>query len=128
MSVLLVVSVLHQTDMVDSVQQIRQPLFVQMSNGKIRNRYEVRLTNESDADAVYQISTPDLPAGALDLGVMQTVRVHSGESILVDVGVSLEPAQIAKHHKFNFVIKSLTNPKDDIEVIPSNFSSELSAS
>jgi cytochrome c oxidase accessory protein FixG len=128
MSVLLVVSVLHQTDMVDSVQQIRQPLFVQMSNGKIRNRYEVRLTNESDADAVYQISTPDLPAGALDLGVMQTVRVHSGESILVDVGVSLEPDQIAKHHKFNFVIKSLTNPKDDVEVIPSNFSSELSAS
>jgi len=127
MSALLVVSVLHQTDMEDSVEQIRQPLYVVMSNGEIRNRYEIHLDNDSQGDAVYQISTPDLPAGALDLGVMQTVRVHSGQTVLVDVGVLLWPDQIMKHRKFNFVIKSLTNPKD-VEVIPSNFSSELSAS
>lgn len=119
-------SVMHQSDMECNVEQIRQPLYVVMSNGDIRNRYEIRLENEADGDAIFTISTKGLPPNALNVGEMKNILIHSDESVLVDVGVLLSPDQVNMYHHFNFVIKSSAHPGDVVE-IPSNFSSEKSA-
>ena len=43
-----------------SVSQVRQPLFVTLSNGDIRDRYQIRITNTGTHDETYVISARDL--------------------------------------------------------------------
>lgn len=112
MSAALIYSIEERTEFEHSVQQIRQPLFVMLSTGEIRNRYQIRLTNKSDHDVVYSISTKDLPEGALDMGSMQNVTVHSGKSVIVQASVKLQPAEASKYAHFEFLIQSLTDPAD----------------
>ena len=108
----LIYSINQRTDFEHSVQQIRQPLFVMLSTGEIRNRYQIRLTNKSDRDVVYSISVKDMPIGALDLGEMQNVTVHSGKSVMVQASIKLQPDQLERYKNFEFVIQSLTNSTD----------------
>jgi cytochrome c oxidase accessory protein FixG len=121
----LIMDIVNEKDFEYSVEQIRQPLYVTMSNGDIRDRYEIRLTNQADESVRFHISAEGLPPGALNLGLMQDALVHSGHSIIVDVGVELKPDQIKQYKSFEFVIQSLTNDKDRVEV-PMNFFSESS--
>ncbi|WP_124948768.1 cytochrome c oxidase accessory protein CcoG [Sulfuriferula thiophila] len=123
MSAGLIYSIEERTDFEHSVQQIRQPLFVILSSGEIRNRYQIRLTNKSDRDVVYSISAKHLPPGALDLGSMQNVTVHSGKSVIVQASVKLQPEQTEKYKHFEFVIQSLTD-RDDHAEEAANFYSE----
>ncbi len=125
MTSLLVVSVMHHTDFEYSVQQVRQPLFVVLSSGAIRNRYDIHLTNQSDEDQVFHISTEDLPPGALDLGPMQNVLVHPGNSVISEASVILQPNEVKRYSKFEFVIQSLTEESNHAEVSAS-FNSEKS--
>lgn len=108
----LIYSINQRTDFEYSVQQIRQPLFVLLTNGEVRNRYQIHLTNKSDRDVVYRIDTKGLPSGALDIGSMQTVTVHGGKSVMVQASVKLQPDQAEKYQNFEFVIQSLTDPTD----------------
>ncbi|MHB1677653.1 MAG: cytochrome c oxidase accessory protein CcoG [Sulfuriferula sp.] len=123
MSGLLIYSVNHHTNFEFSVRQVRQPLFVFLSNGEIRNRYEIRLYNQTDGNVVYHISAKNLPPGALDLGSMENVRVHNGRSVIVQASVNLLPAQAEKYKNFEFVVQSLSNPQDR-EIQAASFFSE----
>lgn len=89
-----------------SIQQVRQPLFVTLSDGHIRNRYQIRLTNISGKDEHFRINARGLPAGALDLGNFNEVLVRNGKSVIVQASVSLPPEVAAKTHEFAFEIKS----------------------
>lgn len=112
MTGLLAYNVEHRTDFEFSVRQVRQPLFVFLSNGEIRNRYQIRLDNETERDVVYRISAAGLPPGALNLGSMQEVLVHSDRSVLVLANVAMQPEQAGKYRNFNFIVQSLSNPQD----------------
>ncbi len=79
-----------------AVNQIRQPLYVVLSNGDIRNRYQVRITNKAAQDQTYAISAGGIPAGALDLGNFREITIKPGHSGLVQVSVHLPP-EIAEH-------------------------------
>ncbi|NOT17528.1 MAG: cytochrome c oxidase accessory protein CcoG [Sulfuriferula sp.] len=105
-------SVHERTEFEVSVQQIRQPLFVILSSGEVRNRYQIHLTNKTDHNVVYSITAKNLPANALDIGAMQNVTVHSGKSVIVQASVKLQPELADKYKNFEFVIQSLTNPAD----------------
>ena len=109
MSGALVYSIATRTDFEHNVQQIRQPLYVVLSNGDIRNRYQIHLTNKSGTDMEYRITTQGLPPGALDLGEMKTVTVHSGNSVIVQASIKLTPEQVGKYPRFDFVITPLNN-------------------
>lgn len=110
----LIYSIATRTNFEHDVQQIRQPLYVVLSNGDIRNRYQIHLTNKSGTDMEYRISTQGLPPGALDLGEMQTVRVHSGNSVIVQASIKLTPQQAGKYPRFDFVITPLSEPEDRV--------------
>jgi cytochrome c oxidase accessory protein FixG len=87
-----------------SVQQVRAPLYVMLSDGSIRNRYQIRLTNISGAAEEYSISALGLPAGALDLGNFKQVHIRNGKSVIIQASVQLDPARAANLHEFKFVI------------------------
>ena len=125
MTGLLFYSIAHHADFEYSVRQVRQPLFVIMSNGEIRNRYQIRLANQTDGDVVYHISSTGLPADALDLGTMENVTVHSGRSVIVQASVTLKPEQAGLYRNFNFVIQSLANPQDREQAAASFYSEKV---
>ena len=89
------------------VSQIRQPLYVVLSNGDIRNRYQIRINNKSAHAVRYQIESADLPAGALDLGNFRQLQLKAGQSALVQASVRLSPERAARTAAFQLEIQPL---------------------
>lgn len=89
-----------------SVQQIRQPLFVTLSDGSIRNRYQIRLTNISGHEESYSIEARGLPVGALDIGSFSQVAIKNGRSVIIQASVKLDPARARRLEQFEFVIRN----------------------
>ena len=87
-----------------AVNQIRQPLYVVLSNGDIRNRYQIRITNKAGQDQTYVISARGIPANALDLGNFREITVKPGHSGLVQASVRLAPALAAQTQAFELII------------------------
>ena len=96
----------HRSSFEHSIQQVRQPLFVTLSDGTIRNRYQIRLTNISGADETFAISARGLPPGALDLGNFQSVKIKNGKSVIIQASVSLAPDVARRTTGFEFVIRA----------------------
>jgi cytochrome c oxidase accessory protein FixG len=106
MSAYLVYDMTHRNSFEHSIQQIRQPLFVTLSDGTIRNRYQIRLTNISGKDEQFSIEARGLPQGALDLGNFREVDIRNGKSVIIQASVMLDPEQAKQLHDFDFVIRS----------------------
>jgi cytochrome c oxidase accessory protein FixG len=108
----------HRASFEHSIQQIRQPLYVVLSNGDIRNRYHIRLTNISGKEEIYAISAKGLPDGALDLGNFQEVPIRNGKSVIIQAGVKLPPEKAKQLNNFEFVI---SNRSGETVVDPARF-------
>lgn len=87
-----------------AVNQIRQPLYVVLSNGDIRNRYQIRITNKAEGAETYLISARGIPPTALDLGNFPEITVRPGHSGLVQASVRLSPQLAATTQRFEIVI------------------------
>ena len=119
MSALLVYSISTRESFESSVSQIRQPLYVVMSNGDIRNRYQIRLANKQSHAVRYQIDAPGLPAGALDMGSFRQLQLQAGHSALVQASVRLGADQAATTRKVEFRITPLDVPAEThVETVP----------
>ncbi len=112
MSGLLAYSISSQDSFDRAVSQIRQPLYVVLSNNDIRNRYQVRITNKAAQEQTYFISATDIPADALDLGGFSEISIKPGHSGLVQVSVHLPPALASKTERFNLVITPKGKPAE----------------
>ena len=112
MSAFLAYSIGTQDSFDRAVSQIRQPLYVVLSNNDIRNRYQVRITNKAAQTQTYIISAPGIPAGALDLGSFSEISVKPGHSGLVQVSVRLPPALAAQTQRFDLVITPQGKPAE----------------
>jgi cytochrome c oxidase accessory protein FixG len=108
----------HRSSFEHSIQQIRQPLYVTLSDGSIRNRYQIRLTNISGAEEVYSIAANGLPDGALDLGNFRDVTIRNGKSVIIQASVKLDPARARQLTDFEFVIR---NRKGESVIDPARF-------
>lgn len=112
MSAYLVYSVATRGSFDRAVTQIRQPLYVVLSNGDIRNRYQIRITNKAGADQRYLISARGIPEGALDLGNFSEITVKPGHSGLVQASVRLNPEQAQTLREFELVITPQGRPAE----------------
>ena len=95
-----------------AVNQIRQPLYVVLSNGDIRNRYQIRITNKAPQDQTYVISASSVPAGALDLGNFREITIKPGHSGVVQASVRLAPALAARTQHFELIITPQGKPAE----------------
>lgn len=118
----LVFSIATRSDFDGSVSQVRQPLFVTLSNGDIRDRYQLRITNTGTHAQTYVVSVRDLPPAALDLGNFAEVSVKPGHSTTVMASVTLSPDRAAKTHAFHFLITPQTK-QDQARTEPARFDS-----
>lgn len=110
MSAYLVYSIATRSSFDRAVTQIRQPLYGVMSNGDIRNRYQIRITSKASHEERYRINAVGLPVGALDLGNFREVEVKPGHSVIVQASVRLHPEVAARTREFEIRITPLAQP------------------
>jgi len=104
-----------RTDFEVRVAQVRQPLYVELSDEKVRNRYEIHLVNKTQADTYYRIEVAGIPAEALNLGaVANPVLVHAGKDLRVPVKIDLDEDAAAetKHFEFHIVPESAPGQRE----------------
>ncbi|MFN3750014.1 MAG: cytochrome c oxidase accessory protein CcoG [Thiobacillus sp.] len=110
MSAFLVYSVATRGTFERAVTQVRQPLYVVLSNGDIRNRYQIRITNKDATEQTYVISARGIPDEALDLGNFREIRLKPGHTGVVQASVRLSPALAARTQTFELIITPAGRP------------------
>jgi cytochrome c oxidase accessory protein FixG len=112
MAAFLAYSIASRSSFEEAVTQVRQPLFVVLSNGDIRNRYQIRVTNKLDVAETFTVVIKGLPASALQLGELREVNVKPGQSVQLQASVVLDPATAAKTREVVFVITPRSRPHE----------------
>ncbi len=64
-----------------SVVQVRQPLFVRMSDGRIQNSYDLRLENKTNDSIPLAVMMDGLAGAELDLGKLESVELPPQRSL-----------------------------------------------
>jgi cytochrome c oxidase accessory protein FixG len=106
--VLLVWSVATRSDLEMLVQQIRQPLSVNLSDGRVQNRYDIKINNKTTKPIKYTISINGLKKAELDMGRFSEVKVPAEGSVKLIAKVKVLPINVLQSRsKFYFEINSV---------------------
>lgn len=82
-TVALIYSIATKPPIETSVHQIRNPLFVQLSDGRIQNSYEIKLRNQTDQRQAWQLSVEGLTNAELSVGQLSSIEVAPLQSLTV---------------------------------------------
>ena len=107
---LLTWSILTRAPYNATVEQVRQPLYSQLSDGSIRNTYEIKLNNKLTAPVTVSISLEGATGAILDMDGMERLVLEPQERIKLLARVQIAPDPTGPHHGveyITFVVKSL---------------------
>lgn len=106
-----------------SAVQVRSPLFVQLSDGRIQNSYEVKINNKAMEPARYQLVLENLPNAELDLGQFSdiTLKPDSSIRVLAKVRYTKQPGESPKNFAFQFKLIPVEGKVTEPVLIPSHF-------
>lgn len=110
----LVYSVATRSDFEVRVQQVRQPLYVQLSNEKVRNRYEVHIVNKTEHDESYLLTVRGIPTEAMDLGANADIHIRPGKDLKIPVKIDLNEAIASGTREFEFVVIPKSAPELEV--------------
>ena len=106
--VVLVWSIATRSDLEMLVQQIRQPLSVNLSDGRVQNRYDIKINNKTTKPIIYKVTIEGLKNAELDMGHFTDVHVPAEGSVKLVAKVRVLPGDLSKQRtKFNFIINSI---------------------
>ncbi|MEE4247730.1 MAG: cytochrome c oxidase accessory protein CcoG, partial [Kangiellaceae bacterium] len=102
---LLAWSVMQQAAFDFTVAQVRQPIFVQLSDGRIQNSYEIKINNKTSHSLAVRFRATGLPKDAeLDMGHFQQVELHPEQRLRLAAKVRLMPVDFdGKSHPFELI-------------------------
>ncbi len=104
-----------RTDFEVRIAQVRQPLYIEMSNGTVRNRYEIHLVNKVQLAEQYLIKTEGLPENSLHFGPSgNPLTIQPGKDMKIPVKVDLDEVTAKSTKSFNFIIVPLSNPEKQV--------------
>ncbi len=102
----LVVSVLGQAPLELTVAQVRQPLAVTLSDGRVQNAYELKFNNKTDHAVELELALEGLPGAELDLGRLTHVRLAPDQRLRILARVRHHPEAVGGHtREFSFVAR-----------------------
>lgn len=103
--------------------QIRSPLFVTLSDGRIQNSYEVKINNKTMEAARYALAVENLPNAELDLGQITdlSLKPDSSMRVLAKVRYTVPPGDTQKNREFQFRLTPLEGKVTEPVIIPSHF-------
>ncbi len=102
---LLVWSVLAVKPLEMAINQVRQPLYVMLSDGGIQNSFEIKLNNKTDQAYALAVSIPDLPGAELDLGGFEEIELKPEQSIRLMARIRVAPDAFKIPQDFTFVLQ-----------------------
>ena len=108
----LIWGLIARSDLEISVRQVRQPLFVVLSNGQIQNRYDVKINNKTDKEMVLSINLKNLDNAQIELGrsFRNGISIAPSDSLVVHLHVKQDPVFAEIENKnFEFVITEQEN-------------------
>lgn len=105
-----------------AVRQIRSPLFVMLSDGRIQNRYDIKLENKTLHPARFKVSIQGLEGAELDMGKIPDFNLKPDESqrIMVKVRKSVE-AGADNNSEFKFIFTPIKGEVKEPIAINSQF-------
>jgi cytochrome c oxidase accessory protein FixG len=111
---LLAWSVSNQAPYDMTIAQVRQPIYVQLSDGRIQNSYEIKVNNKTPRTLVLRFRADGLPGQAeLDMGRFDEVRLQPEQRLRIAARVKAVPTQFdGRSHPF--VLSAL--PQNDPEL------------
>ncbi len=112
MTAYLAYSIVARSSFEGAVTQVRQPLFVVLSSGDIRNRYQIRVTNKLGMAETFSVGVKGLPESALDMGSLREVTVRPGHSAILQASIILDPETAARTREVVFVITPRSHPAE----------------
>ncbi|MFO7602319.1 MAG: cytochrome c oxidase accessory protein CcoG [Gammaproteobacteria bacterium] len=93
-----------------SVSPIRQPLYVVLSDGRILNRYEIKINNKTSQPRQYQLSIEGLPGAELEFVQGNPVHVHAESSSVVLARVTMQRGSHSEARvPLTFVLRDMTD-------------------
>lgn len=97
-----------------SVEQIRQPLYTLLSDGSIRNAYDIKLNNKLTAPLTVGVRIEGLPGAVLDMGGMERVQLAPQQrlKLLARVRAPAAPAATPDRQQVRFVIEVLAGAEN----------------
>lgn len=106
--ILLVWSIATRSEIEMLVQQIRQPLSVTMSDGRIQNRYDIKINNKTTKPIKLLITIEGLKSAELDMGRFSEIHLPAEHSVKLIAIVRMSATNLLQSRtKFNFVINSI---------------------
>jgi cytochrome c oxidase accessory protein FixG len=105
MVALLVYNIANRSDHQVTVEQVRQPLYVTLSDGTVRNRYLIHIVNKTEQDLQYQLSVQGIPQQAMDLGHIKQIKIRAGKTLKLNVKVDLPAELAAKTRHFKLIVQ-----------------------
>ncbi|MCP5424117.1 MAG: cytochrome c oxidase accessory protein CcoG [Gammaproteobacteria bacterium] len=99
-------SIMTSASYTATVEQIRQPLFVTLSDGRIQNTYEIKLNNKVTKKVTFKVEVDKLPSAELHLeGLKDRVTLNPQQRLRVLARVRMPPPGIGENqHHYEFVI------------------------
>lgn len=117
LSGMLVWNVASQAPYDASVSQVRQPLYVQLSDGRIRNTYELKANNKTTRELDLVVSIQGLPDAELETGRIEVLAVEPEKSarLLLQVIAPRPDGPGPTQRDFQFVLTPVG--RDDVSPI-----------
>ena len=113
---LLVWSMGHQAPYDLTVAQVRQPVYVTLSDGRIQNSYEIKLNNKTTRPLTLEFELDGLPDGELDMGHFAQVTLEPQQRLRVLARVKLAP-DAGKGHTREYLLRAVPQAAPDMPVI-----------
>jgi len=105
-----------------SVVQVRQPLFVRLSDGRIQNSYELHIENKTDQPVKVVIMLRGLAGAELDIGKLSSIEVGPQRSLRVHARVRWDSGHKLKGSRsFEFNIVPQTRREIGMVSAPATF-------
>ncbi|MGV6857998.1 MAG: cytochrome c oxidase accessory protein CcoG [bacterium] len=102
---LLAWSVFSTDDMKATIRQVRQPIYVTLSDGSIQNSYEIKVNNLTAQEKHLTVSIKRFEGATVDLGNIKDVVIHPERQLRLLAKVKHPPFESGeKVTDFNFVV------------------------
>ena len=116
----LVWSIVTSSTLDVAVQQVRQPLYVILSDGQIQNSYMLKLNNKNQTPLILSISIQGLDNAELDMGRMSAINMEADQSLQIRLRVRMSRNNNQAQIPFKFAIEAAGS--DQHITVPAFFS------
>lgn len=121
-TVYLVWSIASSKQLEVTAVQIRSPLYVTLSDGRIQNSYEIKINNKTMEAARYTLAIEGLPNAKMDLQINDlSAKPDSTLRVLAKVRYTMQPGEAGKNHDFQFRLTPVEGKVIAPVIVPSHF-------